>query len=568
VRYRVVACDYDGTLATDGQVSATTVDALERLRASGRCLVLVTGRELADLQAAFPHTGLFDWVVAENGALLFRPTTHEERTLGEPPPAAFVEGLRKRDVNPLSVGRVIVATWEPQETTVVELIKEMGLEHQVIFNKGAVMVLPPGVNKAAGLTAALGELRLSRHNTVGVGDAENDHAFLSLCECSVAVANALPALKEGADLVTERARGDGVAELVDRLIENDLADLGPGLRRHEVLLGTRDDGSDFSVRPFGETVLVAGPSSSGKSTLATGLLERLAEADYQFCLIDPEGDYELFKDAVAVGDWERVPGVEEISRVVEHPDDNVVVNLLGVATVDRPAFFQALWPRLQELRARTGRPHWLVVDEAHHLLPASGQPSSSGILGDLGGLMLVTVHPDHVAAAALAAVDTAVAVGEAPHATLAAFAGAVGEDEPPDGSVELGRDEGLAWRRGHEPFRVQIAPARTERRRHRRKYAEGELGPDRSFYFTGADGRLNLRARNLIQFLQLAEGVDDETWLHHLGRGDYSRWFADCIKDEGLAGDAAQSEGNTVASAAESRRLIRDAVQQRYSLPA
>ena len=48
----------------------------------------------------------------------------------------------------------------------------------MIFNKGAVMILPSGVNKATGLAAALEELGLSPHNVVGVGDAENDHAFL------------------------------------------------------------------------------------------------------------------------------------------------------------------------------------------------------------------------------------------------------------------------------------------------------------------------------------------------------------------------------------------------------
>ena len=78
----------------------------------------------------------------------------------------------------------------------LEAIHELGLEWQIIFNKGAVMVLPPGVNKASGLAAALEALQLSPVNVVGIGDAENDHAFLSLCGCSVAVANALDAVKD------------------------------------------------------------------------------------------------------------------------------------------------------------------------------------------------------------------------------------------------------------------------------------------------------------------------------------------------------------------------------------
>jgi HAD superfamily hydrolase (TIGR01484 family) len=119
--------------------------------------------------------------------------------------------LQQRGVAPLSCGRVIVATWHPHETTVVEVIRELGLELQIIFNKEAVMVLPSGINKATGLRVALDSLGLSPHNVVGVGDAENDHAFLSLCECAVAVANALPMVQERADWTTSHDHGPGSA---------------------------------------------------------------------------------------------------------------------------------------------------------------------------------------------------------------------------------------------------------------------------------------------------------------------------------------------------------------------
>jgi hypothetical protein len=246
VRYHALACDYDGTLATEGVLGDSTAEALERVRASGRKLVLVTGRELDDLERACPRLDLFDHVVAENGALLHEPDSGEERTLAPPPPEELVDALRRADVVPLSVGRVIVATWHPNETIVLETIAGLGLELQVIFNKGAVMVLPSGVNKATGLAAALHELELSPHTVVGVGDAENDHAFLSLCECSVAVANALPALKERCDLVTEGERGAGVEELAATLLEDDLASLA--LERHRIPLGKSPEGP-LSLEP-------------------------------------------------------------------------------------------------------------------------------------------------------------------------------------------------------------------------------------------------------------------------------------------------------------------------------
>src|SRR5262249_50775059 len=152
-----------------------------------------------------------------------------------------------------------------------------------------------GVNKASGLAAGLKELGLSPHNVVGVGDAENDHAFLGLCECSAAVANALPMVKERADLVTRHDHGAGVRDLINDLLANDLAQAEARLTRHHILAGTREDGQEFFVRPYGNNLLIAGSSGSGKSSLSSGILERLAENHYQFCIIDPEGDYETFE---------------------------------------------------------------------------------------------------------------------------------------------------------------------------------------------------------------------------------------------------------------------------------
>ena len=209
MRYHLLATDYDGTLATDGKVAAETVAALEDVLATGRRLVLVTGRELDDLMSVYPDLSIFERVVAENGALLYRPATKERRRLAEPPPPALLAALRRRGVAPLSVGEVIVATREPHEAAVLEAIRELGLELQVIFNKGAVMILPAGVNKATGLTAALEELKISPHNVVGVGDAENDHSFLKLCERSAAVGGALPAIRDNGRSLTARRRRRG-----------------------------------------------------------------------------------------------------------------------------------------------------------------------------------------------------------------------------------------------------------------------------------------------------------------------------------------------------------------------
>jgi HAD superfamily hydrolase (TIGR01484 family) len=567
MRHHALACDYDGTIAHDGQVSGETVAGLKRLADSGRKLLLVTGRELDDLLKVFPQVELFDRVVAENGALLYRPADQSATPLAERPPDQFAAVLRERGVEPLSVGQVIVATWHPNETTVLEVIRELGLELEIIFNKGAVMVLPPGVNKASGLAAALAELGLSAHNTVGVGDAENDHAFLSLCEVSVVVANALPALKERCDAVTEGARGAGVVELVDWLLTDDLASLGPRLARHDVLVGSREGDRELRLPSQGTDVLVAGPSSSGKSNLVTGLLERLVEQAYQVLVIDPEGDYETFPEVVHLGAHDRAPTLAEVLEALEDPARSVVVNLLGSKLEDRPGFLRELLFGLQELRARTGRPHRIVIDEAHHLLPADPGPSQPASAPQVDGLILVAPHPDNISAETLKSVEVVLTLGDDPAATIADYCTAVGVEPPQTGPVELEKGQVLGWWRQEAPVVFDYAPGTVERRRHIRKYAEGDLGEDKSFWFRGPDGSLTLRAQNLQLFLQLGDGVDDQTWLHHLRQGDYARWFREAIKDEVLAAEAEDIQHRHGDDPAESRARLREAVEHRYAAP-
>jgi HAD superfamily hydrolase (TIGR01484 family) len=552
VRYLALATDYDGTLAELGKVRPETVAAVERLRKSGRRVLLVTGRELNDLKSVFDRLDLFDLVVAENGALLYRPETRQEVLLAEPPPPALAERLRQRGAKPVGVGRVIVATREPHEIDAVEAIRELGLEWQVIFNKGAVMLVPSGVNKQTGLAAALSELGLSMRNTVAVGDAENDHAMLGASECGVAVANALDSLKERADLVTRGARGAGVEQLIDRMLEDDLRSVV--VARHALLLGTRRDGTEVKIAPAGRRLLIAGPSGSGKTTAATGFIERLIASGYQCCIVDPEGEYEGFEGVVTVGTPDRPPSVDQALELLAKPPVHVNLNLVGVPVDARPRFFSSLLPRLQEMRSRTGRPHWIVLDEAHHLFPASWQPAPLTLPRDLGGVLMITVHPEKISPAMLEAVDVVLAVGDSPETTLRAF-GKVPKAEVKEGEV-------LAWCNGKaEP--LKLIPGKAQHRRHRHKYAAGDLADD-AFVFRGPEGKLKLRAQNLSIFVQMAEGVDEDTWLHHLRQRDFSTWFRAVIKDDALAAEAEQIERR---GGRESRIRIRDAIEKRYTLP-
>ena len=260
MRYIAIATDYDNTLAVDGRVERETIAALERLIQSGRKIILVTGRLLPDILDIFPEIGLCERVVADNGAVLYRPATREHTMLAPPIPAMFIDELRRRQVPELSFGDSIVGTVRPHELTLLEVIRDLGLELQVIFNRDAVMVVPSGINKATGLVTALHETGLSPRNVVAIGDGENDHALLNQCEYAVAVANAVPMLKEIADWVTTGSAGGGVAEVIDELVAHDLGVSPFSTSRRNVLIGVRDNGAEVSIPATGLNLLLAGSS--------------------------------------------------------------------------------------------------------------------------------------------------------------------------------------------------------------------------------------------------------------------------------------------------------------------
>lgn len=575
MRFLVLATDYDGTLATDGVVDEITVAAMERLRETGRKLVMVTGRHLPDLSTVFSRFDLFDRIVVENGGLLYRPETRTEKLLCEPPNQRFIALLQERKI-PFAMGRTVVATWRPHEDAVLAAIRDLGLDLQVIFNKSAVMILPSGVNKATGLQSALDEMCISPHNVVSVGDAENDHPFLRMSECSAAVANALPSLKEHSDVVLGGPRGEGVTELIDQMLADDLATFDDRLQRHSISLGQRLDTSKQNgqqqalVSPRGGSILIAGPSASGKSTAVAGILEQLVQHGYQFCLLDPEGDYDGFTEALSFGNAKEKPDTTALFRALESPRQSAELNLLGVSLHDRASFFCGLLPQLQNLRSRYARPHWLIIDEAHHLLPSSWSPADIGLPQALETNILITVHPDHVAKAALNLVEVVVAIGKEPMEVFRSFAKGVGINAPAGDESDLQPGEALVWFRnsGDPPFPIKTVRSTKERLRHVRQYAEGELSQPQSFYFRGPHSKLNLRAQNLKTFLQLAEGVDDDTWMYHLRRGDYSGWFESIIKDEELKRQAEEIERDPSASPHESRRKMKEVIEARYTAPA
>lgn len=468
-------------------------------------------------------------------------------------------------MEPISVGHSVVATWHPHETVVLQVIEELGLELHIVFNKGAVMVLPANVSKASGLHAALKEMDISPRNVVAVGDAENDHAFLRACGCSAAVANALPVVSEMADIKLRGDHGAGVRELIRRIMQEDSRILPPA--RRGILVGM-DRAGDPVYLSLEDAALIAGNSGSGKSSLATLLTERMVEARFQFCVVDPEGDYLGLEDAVTIDSSSRAPPTESALRFLVQAGVNVVINALTLSEPEQQPLFAAVLQSICQLRARSGRPHWLLVDEAHHILSTIDHQLEPHRPVDLTATILVTVEPASLATDVLKGIDVVLALGGSASYLMTSLARRL-NIRLSEYIPALSYDEALFWSpKSGLPLRVikRNAP-RQVHNRHSGKYALGDVGEWHSFYFRGPNDVVNFRARNLTEFLKISDEVDDVAWNYHLHAHDYSAWFRNVIRDDALAQTVAAIERDQSPDPRDSRKRIRDAICGRYVIP-
>jgi hypothetical protein len=257
-------------------------------------------------------------------------------------------------------------------------------------------------------------------------------------------------------------------------------------------------------------------------------------------------------------------------QLLAKPNQNAVINLVGLQFRDRPAFFMTLFARIRDLRAKSGRPHWLIVDEVHHVLPADWKPAELNLPHKLDGVVMISVSPSAVSSMALQLVDAVIVIGEKPAEMLREFAEVNGKLAPVPPLDKIPKGQALLWLKesAAPPAHFDIEPCKTERRRHIRKYAEGELPEARSFYFRGPENKLKLRAQNLIAFTDLADGVDADTWLFHWKRGDVSAWLLRNVKDQELTTEIKALEKQMPDDANRSRKAVRELIEKKYTLPA
>ena len=407
--FRAVATDFDGTLA-EGMIASDTLAALAEARARGIRVILVTGRIMSELRAVFPEVDdCVDAVVAENGALVV--TSVGVRLLAAPIGRAVSAALAARGVAHRS-GQVLVACAAADEPAVSEVIRELGLDCQLVRNRGELMILPAGVTKGTGLLEALGDLGLSRHNTIGVGDAENDHSLLDACEIGVAVANAVDAIRAHADVVLALPDGQGVADLLRGPLLAGRAHVHP--RRWQLTLGIDDRGVPVTLPASQLNVAVCGGSGQGKSYLAGLICEQLIRLGYSLIVFDPEGDHlglgELRGVFVTGGPEGRLADPAEVVRLLRGSHTSVVVDLSHLEAAGQAAYAAGLAGEVEAHRAATGQPQWVVVDEAHGPI---GRAVATRRLFDPAaeGYLLVTWQPEELSADALVSLDAVIALG-------------------------------------------------------------------------------------------------------------------------------------------------------------
>jgi hydroxymethylpyrimidine pyrophosphatase-like HAD family hydrolase len=575
VRLRALALDYDGTLAEDGVLHPHARAAIEEARRRGLVVVLVTGRILADLRQHLGDLELFDAVVAENGAVVAYP--HAERTSHSSAhcPAGLVELLRARGVE-TRVGECVVETAASACQAVLQAVRELELPLALHFNRGRLMVLPLAISKATGLQLALRTMRLSPHNAIGVGDAENDHELLAVCEIGAAVAWGSRALQEAADCVIEGRGPEAVAEYVRSVTRLPGIHLPPRARRR-LLLGSDAGGAEVTLPERGRNVLVAGDPQSGKSWITGLLCEQLVLQGYCVCLLDPEGDYSALEGLPGVlllGGAEPVPSMEGLVRTLRHADVSVVVDLARLGTQEKKRYVLAALRTLAELRRETGLPHRIVVDEAHQFLH---DPEQVRVLDhELAGYTLVTYRISDLHADVLAATDSALITRETNaeearllHARWNGL-GDVSRWSDELGSLAIdeavllpGREEGP-----RELRRFRVASRLTAHVRHRRKYLDVPLETGQAFRFVLDDGSQGPRAHSLRDLARLLAGIPSERLRGHLGRNDFSRWIGDVFRDELLAARIRELEQLHARSGEEFGRAAIRAIEERYQPPA
>src|SRR5512146_1068754 len=537
---RVMAFDFDGTLAVNGTVPSEVEKALEQCRASGHVLFLVTGRRFETVTLG--HLGtLFDGIVWENGAVLAHAASGETYLPFGQLDARLLKAIEEAGI-PFDRGLAIAATWTPYDQVLWRILSSQGSTTSIEYNKGAVMVLPPGATKGSGLERLLALCGLSPRNLAAFGAAENESSMLTLAEVAVTVADAVPAVIGTSDVLATQPGPQGVLEVLKKYpLGGKFLDI-PLNRELPILLGQTDADVAVSIpaaRLAGRNLGVFGNSGTGKSWMVGLIAEGLHHEDYQVLLMDPEGDFRglrvLPRFVSVAGDRSSLPPPASVVSLLEEGGVSLVLDLSQYPITQRSHYLAELIRTLRPVREQKFRPHWIVLDEAQEFL-FEGSEITTLLRPQLeaGGWAFVSYRPDRLSQSVLTSLHhclltriTDIRIGDCLR-THCAVCGLpdTGFDQIPMGSALLC---------GGEIVRMRPAIRRVPHVRHLYKYLDVPLPPGKRFSFRTEKGYLGVEAASLYELSRLIQTVPLESLEYHDRREDFVRWADSTLGDGALA---------------------------------
>lgn len=565
--FQAIAVDYDGTLTTGTRPDAAVLDSVAAARSRGKRIVLVTGRILDELRHVFPGVEEhFDAIVAENGAVL--SCAGRLRRLAPPVDRSLEDALTRRGV-PVRGGEVLLACDASHDLIVLEEVHRLGLDCHLMYNRAALMVLPSGVSKGTGLYEALGDLGISHHSAIGIGDAENDHALLEVCELGVAVANAVPSLRDRADVVLDEPDGAGVASLLEGPILRGERRVHP--RRWQLELGWYADGERATLPASQINLLITGGSGAGKSYAGGLFAEGLIQLGYSVLVVDFEGDHVGLGDLRGVwvfGDTTPLPAAADLPRILRHRFGCVVLDVSLLSADDQDAYVDEAAAAVSASRDDCGLPHWVIVDEAHR--PFSDAIRAFGNTSGKGHC-LITWRPDQLFPEIVRELDVVLALvsPDRDNRTVGEFLSSWAEDDDLlDTFADVQPGQALLWGGPRpSPALVTLADRQTGHVRHWHKYTRAELPAVQRFHFRRGPHAMTGRvAANLEEFHRILGQSGDDVVAHHCGHRDFSRWALQALRDGTLATSLSEIEGDHTASGdpGTTRQRLLQAIETRY----
>ena len=545
---RAIAVDYDGTIADNGRINPRIREAILDARSTGLYVVIVTGRILRELRRVAGDLSFVDGIVAENGAVILLSNGHR-RLLGPPPFPVLLHQLSNRGIE-FVVGRCLVDMDAEHAEPVLSIIRDNSLPLTIAFNNNRLMVLPRSINKSLGMIEIFNILGTSIHNTIGIGNAENDYELLKECEYGVAVPWAPTFLRDEADFIIPGENQEGVAEYISQVSLSKRLPTS-GSRHWSFTLESKVGQSSFEIFNRGRNILISGDSKSGKSRIAGLFCEQMSLHRYTIMVIDPEGDYgslAYLPNTLMLGAGNPLPELKGLLTLLRQ-GLSIILNFSHLDHQSKTSYIHQFLPLVAKYRRKRGYPHSILIDECHYFL---NDVIRSDILDqEMGSYILVSYQPSLLTQKVLQSIEVIVTTRNTHREEIDAIKQGKNLNVTEtwyETLANLDRTEAALLPPTNEtdgqPRKFTVAPRLTRHVRHRNKYFDVCLPQDQAFVYTNRGVPVGEPIHCLHDLVKSMEYMDQNVIIGHLQRLDFSRWIESVFNDYELAVSVRELETN------------------------